>query len=530
MDNTSVIILASGNISRKLPYLKSETACPALIPLNTRPVAAYIFDFYLTQRIKHIYLVIQEEFKHVVNNELSFYKDKIEIVCLPETRNVNDTLYKALESIKPKGNVIVNLVTTVPVKLPSLNTIYLADGIQHLVNCAYIESNTKHFYATNEQIKKGQPFTGLFCVNAEKLFEAVRSIRTERDQIVLIKHLDENNTLHYKKTEWIDCGHETNYYEAKQKLISSRSFNRVDLLQSGVVQKRSYDVKKLEHEYRYVKMLPETLKIYFPRYWNFYHEDNKYARFSMEYYGYPNVAELLLYWDLSKESWTKFFLQMKALLTQFQTYAYSISEKAYMNFHVEKLKRRINELEQQDNVFQKLISEEQTVNGMLCKPVKELLPMFEKRVRSFYGKTNFCIMHGDLCFNNILYDYTSGIVKLIDARGSMGDLCIGVYGDPLYDMAKLAHSALGQYDYLVNHLFTLESDSNMHKLTFYERKNQAFVAEACESLFQEMGYQLEDIYIVMAGLFLSMPPLHKDNSEKQKAMYLHGLKLLNENI
>ncbi len=44
-----VIILAAGDISNKFKYLKSNVSCPALIPINTKPIAYYIIDFYIKQ-------------------------------------------------------------------------------------------------------------------------------------------------------------------------------------------------------------------------------------------------------------------------------------------------------------------------------------------------------------------------------------------------------------------------------------------------------------------------------------------------
>lgn len=530
MQNDTVIILASGNISKKLHYIKSETACPALIPLNTKPVAAYVIDFYLKNAHQNIHLVVQNEFKEEVLQELRFYQNKIEFIFLPETKNVNDTLYHAIDYINPKNNVIVNLVTTIPTEIPELNTIILAKNIQYLVNCAYVDAETNRFYNSSNEVKDGKPFTGLFSVPSNVLKESIQHLRDQRDQIELIKALSKKTQIIYKDIDWIDCGHETNYYEAKQKLISSRSFNRVDLLQNGIVRKQSDNSEKLEQEYRYVKMLPEDLRIYFPRYFDFNKISEKTARFSMEYYGYPNVSELLLYWNLSKESWTKFFYQVKQLVLKFKTHSYSISEEAFLNFHSAKLKNRIKELEEQSPAFKTLIHSEHVINNVNCRSFYDILPTYEEKIKEIYHKTTFCIMHGDLCFNNILYDYTSGILKLIDARGSMGEMCVGIYGDVMYDLSKLAHSAIGQYDYIVNNLFLLHSKDNIHNIEFYNRKNQEFVASTCESMIKSLGFDIMDIKIIMASLFLSMPPLHKDNVEKQKAMYLHGLKLLNQNL
>ena len=65
-----------------------------------------------------------------------------------------------------------------------------------------------------------------------------------------------------------------------------------------------------------------------------------------------------------------------------------------------------------------------------------------------------CVVHGDLCLSNILYDLRSRVCKLIDPRGSFG--AAGIYGDPRYDVAKLYHSIYGLYDFITNDLFHVE--------------------------------------------------------------------------
>lgn len=528
MNHSSIIILASGDISKKLYYIKSSTACPALIPLNTKPIAAYIFDFYLQANETDIYLVVQDNFRTAIQNELKYYEQKVKFIFLPETQNVNETLFHAFDLINPTGNVVVNLVTSIPVINPKPNTALLARDMKHRVNCAYINTNNQKFYNAYSEKKTGKPYTGIFSVNADILKTCVEKVIKKRDQVELIRELYNITELAFEETEWIDCGHETNYYEAKQKLIASRSFNQIELLQSGLVQKISYDTVKIEQEYRYVNMLPEDLRIFYPRYFNFHKREPYAAGFSMEYYGYPNVAELMLYWDLSKENWTKFFHQVKSVFHSFRRFPYSIGKNAFIDFYITKLKDRIAQLESQNNNFKRLINSQHIINGLECKSFTETFGEYEAFIEEQYDERRFCVMHGDLCFNNMLYDHTSGILKLIDARGSMGKSCVGVYGDPLYDMAKFAHSAIGQYDYLVNNLFVLKSKGNNHDLEFFDRKIQPFIDKACSNFIADMGYEKRTVMLVMASLFLSMPPLHKDSEAKQKAMFLHGLRIMNE--
>ena len=137
-------------------------------------------------------------------------------------------------------------------------------------------------------------------------------------------------------------------------------------------------------------------------------------------------------------------------------------------------------------------------------------------------------MHGDLCFNNILYDLYSGTIRLIDARGSYGSKHTGIYGDQGYDIAKICHSGIGGYDYIVNGLFTFEENESGYSYKILFGENHEKVVEQNIDLLSYFGYTLNEMSYFMSLLFLSMTPLHNDNQERQKVFYLHGTKLLNE--
>ena len=137
------------------------------------------------------------------------------------------------------------------------------------------------------------------------------------------------------------------------------------------------------------------------------------------------------------------------------------------------------------------------------------------------------MMHGDFCFSNILYDFKSKSVKVIDPRGIDNDGNFSMYGDMRYDVAKLAHSIVGLYDLIIAGMF----DYNESKP--YEVSLRLEVADsvlATQEQFRSMlfaGYSVEElsVYPIMVHLFLSMLPLHRDNPERQKAMLANALRL-----
>jgi hypothetical protein len=168
-----------------------------------------------------------------------------------------------------------------------------------------------------------------------------------------------------------------------------------------------------------------------------------------------------------------------------------------------------------------------TVNGRVCRPFAALTSEFQSWLASMYRDRDFCVMHGDFCFSNILYDMPSGIVRLIDPRGSFGEQCVGIYGDQKYDLAKLAHSAVYGYDFLVNGLYSVKQAGSTIEYSLATRECGPLVASLTRELIADLGYDSDEIALLTSLLFLSMCPLHSEDSTRQLTMYVHGLLLFN---
>lgn len=530
-----VIILAGGDISQKLHFIRSRSKSPALIPVSTRLLASYVIDFYKRHEGIRISLVVDASQREEVLSELRHYASCFNLIEVSNTVGVVDTLRKVLAINKFASEVIVNLVTTIPKRFPMLGEIQISDEKTDTNNWSSIvvNGNNVEFLSKNNKLKKyGNAFVGVFRVETILLKQVLGSVSCDNDLLSVIENIHKITALKFEETEWLDCGHEMNYYDTKAKLISSRSFNRIMVLPAkGVLRKSSRNGHKLKAEEQYMRALPPELKVYFPRIINECSIQTKESFYELEYYGYPNLSEYFLYWDLNFENWRRIFSRMSIILREFSLYSFSIGKDAYIKFYFDKTNERIAELYRNIKTLGKETSwleSEVSVNGVRCLPFSKLKPIIKRRISGLYSEKDFSVMHGDFCFNNILYDIPTGIIRLIDPRGSFGQNCVGVFGDRKYDIAKLVHSAIGHYDYFVNDLFVLRSDGLSYTYTINKRAADEYVEELCRALVIDMGYKYEDIVFISGLLFVSMAVLHDDSYERQKIMYLHGLKILNE--
>lgn len=529
--NKAVLILAAGNIRNKYQSYTFLFNSPGLLPIASRSVLSIILDFYQAHQFR-CYVCVNRSDLAVLQKEMVYYKF-VSFIYLDESAGVVDSLQQSLAQIAEE-EVIVNLVTTIPVLLPQACTVQLsseADNVDYFSGIEFTDQQqTKCIYRFKGT--KGEnafyPFTGIFRAPASLLATAAKQAASQTDLLQVVKELNELNGMRMEKVEWIDVGHEINYADARRKMIASRSFNSIAVSNhSGILTKRSAHKQKLANETKYVTMLPTELQVFYPRIFSTAVSDGVV---NMEYYGYPNLSEYQLYRDVPDVQWVRIFQSLEHVLEQMRNFPFSIGKDAFIDFYFNKTVQRIEAFEKQQT-DDSLFHHEVVINGVRCQGFEQLKGAVKDRIESMYREGECSIMHGDFCFNNILYDTFSGTVKLIDPRGSFGDRCVGIYGDPNYDLAKLLHSTAGHYDYIVNNLFQLDQvDAQTYRYSFPLRENYHVLAEQSDKLLQNLGADRKTIHFIVGLLFLSMCPLHSDNQNRQKLMYLHGLYYINQNL
>ena len=128
----------------------------------------------------------------------------------------------------------------------------------------------------------------------------------------------------------------------------------------------------------------------------------------------------------------------------------------------EKTKSRILKYAQAENFD---LSHRLSLNGKSLPSINDIIDDLDVDIeKDSINSTS--IMHGDFCFSNILYDFKSQSIKVIDPRGLSGDgKEQSIYGDLRYDVAKLAHSVIGKYDFIIAGRFSY-SEESQHDMNF----------------------------------------------------------------
>jgi dTDP-glucose pyrophosphorylase len=362
------------------------------------------------------------------------------------------------------------------------------------------------------------------CLN-----EALQLEEKELSACILKYHIKRPVTT-LEILEWFDFGNPDYMISSKHRLLQSRSFNRVTVnSQTNTIIKRSGNVQKLQDELAWFESLPKGLSIFTPR---LVHSGKVEHEFfiEQEFYGYYTLSELFLFADLDLAYWETILEKILNAYSLFTTYNKDSNVASLKLMYAEKTKDRVSKILTISEIWNKRLIYDGLlfINGSPYRSFESLTPWILEKIENLCTYPTFNIIHGDLCFSNILFDLNGHIPKFIDPRGRFGEERL--YGDPRYDMAKLRHSVHGKYDFIVNDLFDLkELGQNEFSFRFlHERVDLHAISDIFDQLLVRNGYDVLEIAFIEALLFLTMIPLHDDNSERQLAMYLTAIQLFNK--
>jgi len=332
--------------------------------------------------------------------------------------------------------------------------------------------------------------------------------------------------LSIPSAEWFDCGNLDNFIQSRKAFAKARAFNSLTFDDTiGTVTKKSKNGEKFQEEIQYYEKLPSKIKSFFPRIVES-STKNPTPFLTMEYYGYPTLSELFVFRSLDPIIWRSILTHLYDIVNIFMSHSRHPSPEIYQSMYVSRVKDRVNNLLQYESLGELVQMEHVLLNG---KPLKGFWPAWKilepMIVEMLMNDDEHCIIHGDMCFSNILYDLPGKVCRFIDPRGSFGKP--GIWGDIKYDIAKMYHSIDGRYDYIINDFFVLNQSGDSFKLEVFSSEENSSLKEDFEAIFFKK-FDSVKIKLIESILFLTMGQFHYDNRKRQTAMFLTGLSLLNE--
>jgi thiamine kinase-like enzyme len=459
------------------------------------------------------------------------------ISWISKSRGVADTLQQGLKQLVPRiattdsrdTQVLVCMGDTlfvpderprgIEVYMMSANrldahrwTLYKQDG----KNCSLYRD--RNFDVGHDIVKDLWAFRGaLFFGTLEQAMTALRvrrkkSVKDEEFFVSIASLLNKRGSRMVTHGKWKDFGHIDTFYQSKMQLLNVMRHNRVEYeFDRNVIHKWASDDTRQDFDHQCAWMLnaPQRLKPFLP---NIYSYEG--GRLTMEALPYPTMSDLLLQHDIPQYEWELLFERIATVQTLMRRHEAKVSDplSMCMSMYIDKTLERIGQYPPElATLLDRLLQERDlTLERVISKVTAHLSVVIPDKLS---------IVHGDLCASNILYDRKSRTIKLIDPRGAFG--VPGLYGDPAYDLAKLRHSVLGGYDFILNGWFKILNN----RIEVFRNKVaiDSFVRFQTNHFPQTM---IRRARLIEPLLFLSMVPLHGDEPKRQYAFLLNGLERL----
>lgn len=262
--------------------------------------------------------------------------------------------------------------------------------------------------------------------------------------------------------------------------IDTRDFNDLILVDTKKYKKIS---ENLKGEINYYLNIPCEIKDVFPILYD-YDKDGKW--FEIENIIGITVSHLYLNEELTTKQLDNI---LGTILRIHNSTLYNDNNNInYINIYdnySNKLKKRKN------NFNYDIFQNNNTLFDFLIKNLEE----YESKKLGKKG-----IIHGDSVFTNIIIN-NFGKIKFIDMRGKIGDE-LSLYGDKLYDYAKIYQSLIGYDEILIDKVI-----SKSYKNKIIEHFKNKFL-----QLFTETDFYY--LKIITGSLLYSLIPLHNNNKCK----------------
>lgn len=143
---------------------------------------------------------------------------------------------------------------------------------------------------------------------------------------------------------------------------------------------------------------------------------------------------------------------------------------------------------------------------------------------------NSSFIHGDFCFSNIAYDFKANLPKIFDPRGADFTGFITPFGDARYDYAKLMHSVLGLYDFIIANFARLNAKNSVNSANLKANSN----AKNSVNLNAKNSLNLANFVNLneqnSANLNANLNEQNSANLNAKNSLNLPNLENLNENL
>lgn len=498
---------------------------PSFLPLGNKRL--YQYQKALAPDGVSVYMTVPASYDIPIYDQDWLRINNVEVVKIPDDISLGASLVAALNLVEPKYEEPLHIIfgDTLFKRLPEGNDILCVSESKSAYDWAVVSNEKKVFIVNNDS---HLPHNNIQVVNGYFKFT---------DLSLLVKCITESqwnfiegiNRYHIKRRmnismsdSWYDFGHVNNYYRSKAEFTTQRAFNELTIC-SEWVEKSSLKNDKIEAEANWFKMLPERLRGFTPQFLG-YTKDKYKTSYRLEYLHQTALNELYVYSELPTTTWEQVIDATIKFLKACRYESVPNTATTCTLYELLELKT-INRLKEYCHKSQITMNDNWYFNNESPVSIDELLELSDKHLPKS-DQSEISVLHGDFCFSNILYDFRADRIKTIDPRGVTEKGVFSIYGDIRYDLAKLSHSVLGMYDWIIAGFYNITIENNQIDFYIYEsEKHQQIQQVFIEKVAKEFGLESKALIAMQIRLFLSMLPLHSDDTRRQQALFANSFRL-----
>lgn len=490
---------------------------PCFLPVGNKKLLVYQVNALRQQFSKDAKIIVSLPQGYALNiNEAAILDElNVEPIFVQENISLGMALLYVLNTVGYDGNT-----------LRLLHGDTLLGSFPQETDCiALAKPEDDYLWQFNNQYNA--VWCGYFAFSQPKAF--IRALAISQGNFIeaVESYAEEINVTYSDVSEWHDFGHINTYFHSRSTITTQRAFNSLKI-QNGVVWKSGTPARKIEAEGNWFAQLPVQLKRFTPQLIQASKTEQGTPFYETEYLPILPLNEIFVHGRNPVSFWDKVIGLISFYMNESRKYFPKENNELLSQIHED------SKALYSDKTFERLETYAKQNAIDLDRPTRYNgldLPSLRQIAEECVGRTLElpdvpAIVHGDLCFSNIMYDSRSNGIKVIDPRGLNIQQELTIYGNQSYDLAKLCHSFIGLYDFIIADAFKLEKNEKVGvKLTFNleERLKEVQKIFMEKSLLPEISNK--DIIAPTILLFLSMIPLHFDKPHRQEAMLANALRL-----
>jgi hypothetical protein len=531
MSGQADVLILSGTYLEPALTAEFGRVPPSFLPVGTRRLfeEQIAFAAHHGQRIA---MTLPDDFVPSTADAAILARAKVRIVPLPAALSLADALSGGIDALEAKERLIVLFGDTL-VEYEGDETkpdTFATGPTSHFAVWAGFEADADGTTNFSESLTRGDALRDVACGLFD--FSDATHLRAclgaERKFFGALNRYGRTYPLRaLKASRWLDFGHLHTYYQSRKTALAARVFNEVKGC-GGVVRKSGAEPRKIFAEAEWYRRLPASLKTFTPQFIGL--EAGPGIAYEIEYLFLPALSELYCFGKLPPGLWRGIFASTRELLEHCQAIRPAPHEvqagfagRFFADMIAGKTVDRLSRFADGAGIDR---TRPWTINGDAAPSLDDLVAAL-LRIVGPTQESDVTLWHGDFHFANLLFDFRARRVKCIDPRGMLSDGTVTMYGDARYDVAKLTHSVIGLYDFLVAGRYALDASRPYAiDLAFDLPPDVVEIQNRYRTLhIGRYDVASPQILALSALLFLSMLPLHSDSRTKQLAMLANGFRL-----